>query len=269
MPLKLSVITCTYNSEKYLGSLLESIETQLNYNFEHIFVDANSTDSTDNLIKEYSEKNASRYPIKIFKQIPSGISAAMNLGLKKAEGEFVWFLHSDDQLHNENSIAEVLLELNNSKVEWLVGNCYVIDRHGGIIDQFVKASEHFKNLKLYNCIPHSSTIVSANLLRKVGAFNENLKYAMDYDLWLRLSYLSQPTFTDNYLAKFRAHDLSLSTSNPVPVHVEDLKVRLSHSRKVGEKIFSYTRFLILLVFIKFPILKKLYLSLKSSVNKIN
>lgn len=68
---ELSIITCTYNSEKYLRECLQSIEKQRisEKNFEHIFIDGNSTDSTIEIIQEYKKRNP-KFRIKIISSDP-------------------------------------------------------------------------------------------------------------------------------------------------------------------------------------------------------
>jgi glycosyltransferase involved in cell wall biosynthesis len=60
----ISVITCTFNSEKYLKNALKSVESQTYQPIEHIINDAYSTDSTLEIIQEYIERNKNRYSIK-------------------------------------------------------------------------------------------------------------------------------------------------------------------------------------------------------------
>gem|GEM_PF-1669444 len=69
--MKLSIITCTYNSEKYLAGCIQSLITQnLNVNdFEHIFVDAFSSDSTINIINEY-KNNHTTHNINLIRSKP-------------------------------------------------------------------------------------------------------------------------------------------------------------------------------------------------------
>lgn len=250
-----------------MSELLSSIENQTIKNFEHVFIDGNSQDDTLKIIKKYESKNRSFYPISLYSQVPNGISAAMNYGLSKASGDYVWFLHSDDRLSNNKIVELVSEKLSNPNQDWLIGNCGVIDEKSNLISNFVNPKLHFKNISKYNSIPHPSTLVSVDLIRKVGGFNEKLKYAMDYDLWLRLIKFSNPTFIDIQLAEFREHSKSLSTTNQLPVHLEDFKVRISHSRAIDEQIYFFIRYLILYTFIKLPLLKKMYSLLKSSIKK--
>lgn len=90
-----SLILPVYNVEKYLERCLNSILSQTYSNFELIIIDDGSTDNCHNIINKY-KKIDSR--IKAFRQENKGLSAARNEGLKKANGEYIGFIDSDDYI---------------------------------------------------------------------------------------------------------------------------------------------------------------------------
>lgn len=90
---KISVIVPVYNTEKYLNACLDSIIDQTFKDIEIICVDDGSTDNSMAILKEYSKKDER---IIILKQKNGGSSTARNAGLKKANGEYIHFIDSDD-----------------------------------------------------------------------------------------------------------------------------------------------------------------------------
>ena len=78
--MKFSIITCTYNSEKFLKKNIESVKKQNFKDFEHIFIDGFSQGGTINIIKNYQTEFPQR--VKLFQVEPKGISHAMNEGIK-------------------------------------------------------------------------------------------------------------------------------------------------------------------------------------------
>ena len=81
---KISVITVTKNSEKYLKENIESVIKQNYNNYEHIIVDGNSTDNTFKIVKIYKNK------LKFNKNInDKGLYHAMNVGIKHAKGDII------------------------------------------------------------------------------------------------------------------------------------------------------------------------------------
>ena len=93
-----SIIVPTYNSSKYLNECIDSILNQSYYNLEIIFIDDSSSDDTIPILQEYS-KNDKR--IKIFTQSHLGSGAARNLGINYSNGEFIFFLDSDDYINSD------------------------------------------------------------------------------------------------------------------------------------------------------------------------
>jgi len=87
----ISIITCTFNSEKYLRNALQSVENQTYQEIEHIINDAYSTDSTLDIIREYIERNKNRYVIKLIQSEPKGVGNALNVATKEATGEIIHY----------------------------------------------------------------------------------------------------------------------------------------------------------------------------------
>ena len=90
-----SVIVPVYNTAKYLPSCLDSILNQTYQNLEIIIIDDGSTDHSPSIIKSYIPKDPR---IKVITQKNQGLSAARNSGLKKATGQYITFVDSDDTI---------------------------------------------------------------------------------------------------------------------------------------------------------------------------
>lgn len=101
----ISVIVPVYNTEKYIKSCIDSILSQTVSNFELILIDDGSTDNSGEICDEYSERNANVFTLH---QKNKGVSAARNRGIKKAMGDYIVFVDSDDWV--EPDYLEVLLE---------------------------------------------------------------------------------------------------------------------------------------------------------------
>lgn len=88
-----SVIIPTYNSEKYIKRCINSVLCQSWLNFEVLVIDNGSGDNTLNILKNYKSNYEN---ITILNESRRGPSYARNLGLRKANGEFVVFVDSDE-----------------------------------------------------------------------------------------------------------------------------------------------------------------------------
>ena len=102
----ISIITITYNEEKYLEKTIQSVINQNYKNFEYIVIDGNSTDNTVNIIKKY-KNNIDCY----INEKDSGIYDAMNKGINKANGRWINFMNGGDTFAN-NSVLKNLNIVN-------------------------------------------------------------------------------------------------------------------------------------------------------------
>ena len=163
--IKFSIIIPVYNTQKYIQRCLESVFNQTYENYEVIVVNDGSTDNSEEEIKSY--KN-----IKYIKQKNKGLSSARNIGVKKATGDYIIFLDSDDSIE-----SNLLEELNNK-----INNEDVVRYQLRIVNSS-------------NAIPYKET--SFSLLTGPEAFSKlcNYKYvenatlyAFKKDYWIRNNY---------------------------------------------------------------------------------
>ena len=124
--LKLSIITITYNAEKYLERTIQSVMNQSIQDFEYIIIDGKSTDGT----LEIAEKYKNRID-KLISEPDNGLYNAMNKGLKNASGDFVWFMNAGDEI-NEDQAVEKIYKAISDKTDVLYGDTFFVDNEGNI-----------------------------------------------------------------------------------------------------------------------------------------
>lgn len=176
---EISVIIPVYNAEEYLRECLDSILVQNFTNFEVLLINDGSTDTSGDICNEYAAKD-SRF--KVFHQKNAGVSAARNLGMDHANGEWITFVDSDDWI-SQNYFAAVQSEGNE---DWILLN---IDRFIGGLQRnhLVFAANNFSLsdfLENYTVYPHfpapwakffRKNIVAQHHLR----FHEQLSFGED------------------------------------------------------------------------------------------
>jgi len=197
----ISIITPSLNQGAYIEENIKSVLNQGYPNFEHIIIDGGSADETIDVLKKYdhliwvSEKD-------------SGQSEAINKGFRRAKGEIIAWLNSDD-CYEPNAFKTIAKELNRDEGKYFVfGDCNVIDGKGEIIG-FIKGKyngqrsliEYWKDAY----IPQPSVFLYRDLLDEIGFLNESLHYAMDWDFWLRISEKYSFFYINKPLANFRIH----------------------------------------------------------------
>jgi glycosyltransferase involved in cell wall biosynthesis len=220
-----SIITCTWNSAATLADTLASVRAQTCQDVEHIFVDGGSTDGTLDMIAAYPGNK------RLLRDVKGGISRAMNMGIEAARGEFVAHLHSDDYYASEEVLARVAARLAASGRDWLFGTIAVLKGGAVTPPPPLKSFSYFALASGRAFIPHPAVFVRRALFAQVGMFDQQLKYAMDIDLWLRLAALSAPATLDRPLAVFRDHPGSVSSANKIKAREEEFRVRKTHRAK--------------------------------------
>ncbi|MDR2496355.1 MAG: glycosyltransferase [Tannerellaceae bacterium] len=100
--MKFSIITVTFNAEKVLESTILSVLNQTYPHIEYISIDGDSTDGTKAIIERYADAFACRISEK-----DAGLYDAMNKGLRRATGDYVWFLNAGDLIRHGNIVAEI------------------------------------------------------------------------------------------------------------------------------------------------------------------
>jgi len=188
--MKFSIITCTYNSEKFIRENINSVKNQTFEDFEHIFIDAFSKDGTMEILQKYQEKFPNK--VSIFQSSPKGIANAMNKGIEKANGEYIIHLHADDSIYDAAVLNDVSNFIDKNKnPDWIYGkaNFININTHKSLIipHRNIYHKISFWLLLLTNYIPHQSVFIKKETFNNHGNFNENYKNSMDYDLWLRFA----------------------------------------------------------------------------------
>lgn len=93
--MKISIIIPCYNSEKYLAACMDSVLAQTFEDFEAILIDDGSKDNTLQIAQSYAQKDKR---VRVYAKENGGVSAARNLGLDHARGEWITFVDSDDLL---------------------------------------------------------------------------------------------------------------------------------------------------------------------------
>lgn len=178
----ISVIIPLYNKEKSIKSTLQSVLMQTYKNYEIVVVDDGSTDDSFNIIREMQSPF-----IQVIKQKNKGVSAARNLGIKKAKYDWIAFLDADD-LWEENHL-QALDELISKYSDFLVFTSGF--RHENQEKKISKSeeiiSDYFLQAQKEKLINSSTCIINKSCFHKVGYFNENLKRGEDLEMWYRLA----------------------------------------------------------------------------------
>ena len=220
-----TIVTCTRNSIAWLPDAVQSVRSQSLNDFEHLFVDGHSTDGTVEFIRSLGGN------CRLIEGAGGGIAAAMNVGIREARGAIIAHLHSDDYYAHSEVLAHVSQAFERSDAAWLFGRCFSDIDGERIAENYVVPQFSYGRLLKGNFVPHPATFIKRSVFERTGGFDESIKYAMDYDLWLKLAKITAPIQLDEHLAVFRRHPGSLTSSNQMASLVDDFAVRMRHATR--------------------------------------
>ncbi len=183
---KITVLMPVYNCSRYIGESINSILNQSFKDFELIIIDDGSTDETFKVIKKIRSKK-----IKLFKNKHNlGIAKCLNIGLKKARGEFIARCDGDDINFSERfKIQKDFLE---SRPDYVLvsSNAFLINEQGKNIGKLIFPSSDKavrRIIFLKNPIIHSAVMYRKKTIKKINGYRELFNLGgEDYDLWFRL-----------------------------------------------------------------------------------
>ena len=201
---KISIITPTYNAERYFEQNIKSIISQKFENIEHIIVDSESTDDTIKIINNYRDHFS-----KIIVEKDFGIYDGMNKGIMSAKGDIIGILNADDYYNNGALKLVSKTYEYSSKKDIIHGRMNIVYKNmqslslGDLSDKAFK-NGHFK-------LNHSATFVPKSIYDKLGLFDIKYKSGADREFLLR-AYHKNVKFLqiEKPLANFRIGGFSSS-----------------------------------------------------------
>lgn len=212
-----SIITPTYNHEKFIKECIESVLNQTYDNWEQIIIDDGSTDNTRDIIAEFDDNR-----IKLIKQDNLGIynlDKTYNGALKSSNGKLIAILEGDDYWPSDKLEKQTII-FNNQNVVLSYGKAAVTDSNGNILKftpkdilskRTTNTIETLNNLLFSNFIPACTVICRKDSLLSIGGFIKP-KYSptVDYSTWLNLSLKGHFFGCADLLGYWRTHEKQTS-----------------------------------------------------------
>jgi glycosyltransferase involved in cell wall biosynthesis len=200
--MKISIITCTFNSSKFLRFNIDSVQGQTYKNVEQIFIDGNSKDATNDIIKSYKK------PTDVHISEPDkNLYDAMNKGIKLASGDIIGILNSDDFFYDSSVLSDVALKFSESGTDSLYGNIEIIStKEPQRIIRYWKSSEFVLGSFAKGWHPpHPTFFVKRQVYAKYGLFDISFDVSADFELMLRFleKYKISTCYLNKTLVKMR------------------------------------------------------------------
>lgn len=155
--MKISIITVVYNGIELLSGTMESVFTQTYPNIEYLIIDGNSTDGTQDLIRENEDKIT-----KWISEPDKGLYDAMNKGIRMATGDFVWFMNAGDRIFAADTI-EKMMSACTSQTDVLFGEVMLVNEkreqlgtRSEVTTQKLPKELKWQSLKYGMCVCHQA-----------------------------------------------------------------------------------------------------------------
>lgn len=187
-----SVITVCYNSAETIERTIKSVLQQTYDNYEYIIIDGNSKDNTLEIIRSYEPEFHGK--MKLISEPDSGIYDAMNKGIRKASGELIGIINSDD-FYEKNALEIMVGKYRKLQKEYVILYGFQRNLSEGKEVSVVLYHHDYLNQQM---ITHPTCFVSKQVYRDWGVFDTSYRSSADYEFMLRIFHGSKVFFQPVY-----------------------------------------------------------------------
>ncbi len=200
MPPLVSIVTPSYQQARFLEATLRSVLEQDYPNIEYLVVDGASTDGSVEIIRRYADRLAWWISEK-----DSGQSEAINKGLRRARGEFVGWLNSDDIYLPGAVSAAVTVFQSHPQAGLVYGDAWAIDAHGKPFNLMRARQYTLADLMAFNIICQPAAFMRRSVLEATGYLNPAYQLLMDNLLWMCMAQKAPIVYSPRPWAAARYH----------------------------------------------------------------
>ena len=234
-----SIVTPSLNSERFIARTVESVLGQDYPNIEYIVVDGGSTDGTLAILDQYRNR------VRSASGPDGGVAGAINKGFAQSRGSILGWLSSDDT-YLPGAISRAvdrLLEVPEAGVVY--GEGVWIDEHDNVLGRYPTETPFRASMLERECpICQPASLMRREAFEGVGSLDTSVRFAFDYDLWIRLSRQYSFTTAPECLAASRMHRGSITLGQRKPVLEENIRLLCRHFGYVPVNwIYGYLSFL--------------------------
>lgn len=202
-----SVLIPVYKGERFVARAIRSILEQSLLQTEVIIVNDGSPDASFEAIKPYLCDSRLKY----LEQENAGVAAARNSALRVATGKYIGLCDQDDEWLPHKAEVQVAYLEAHPDFAMVHGDVNYIDESGNLLphDAYFPSAvsgDCFPRMFMGNPVMAVAALFRRSVIDEVGGFDPEIKYADDYDLWLRIAVNHKIGFIDEPLARYRLHE---------------------------------------------------------------
>lgn len=206
---RFSIVTISFNQDRYLRECIESVLNQSFYDFEYIIVDDGSSDYSRNIINEYRHDKRVRI---IFGDKDEGPVSSLKKGFANASGEIYYYINSDDFILKDSLkiISEYFDKNINSDI--IFGDGYIVDENSFLKKSCIASTVSLSKFKYGRMIFfQQGHFFRADAYKDVGGFNIENRYTWDSELFLDFYVKNKKFLKINiFLGAFRSYKGTIS-----------------------------------------------------------
>jgi len=206
----ISIITVSYNSERFISLAIESVISQCNCNIEYVIIDGASKDSTVSIVESFGGR------VTHFVSEPDkGIYDAMHKGLALATGDVIGILNSDDFYPYPSVIADVVQAFaDNPDLDMVLGNVDFVHPYDLTRPVRFYSSFNFIPWKMrFGFMPaHPAAFIKRSAYEEVGGYKLGYKIGADFEWFVRAFLVRELSYVklNNTLVRMREGGVSTS-----------------------------------------------------------
>jgi glycosyltransferase involved in cell wall biosynthesis len=238
----ISIVTPSFNQGPFVEATVRSVLLQRYPKLQYIFMDGGSTDETLQRVQPYRDRFAH------FESGPDGgQSAAIAKGFTHATGEIMAYLNSDDVLlpGTLHFVADYFAR--HPEVDFIYSHRCVVTEDDRVVGHWILPRHSSHLMRRWDLIPQETAFWRRRVFERAGNVDPSFRFAMDYDLFVRFMAHGRCARVDRFLAAFRVHTLSKTSTQLATIGQEEMrrvrtKYALFSPEPIGHLFSLYVQF---------------------------
>lgn len=224
----ISVIMAVHNGKDCIKNAIDSILNQSFSNFELLIIDDGSIDATPQILVAYEQKDPR---IRIISQKNTGLTIALNNGIKQACGKYIARQDVDDVSLLSRFEKQVALMEKNPSLVLIGGNSIDIYPDGTEMEWGWHPPKELQKTVFYKTpFSHSTAMFRKDVYEKLGGYDESFKTSQDMEFWMRFAKIGRIAMIKEPVIRRHIHSSSISAKRKGRQLYDATRARFKHAR---------------------------------------